>query len=188
MRKLSVWVAGLLLVSMSAYAREIEVGTFQMSGATDLRYESKNIELADGTESDVWQMQFKLGATYYLLRNFGVGAYLDFAQIGLEDKEIQKYHGGPMVLYNYSLNERTSLFAKAAVGFLRVTADTKGSDRDGWEYMLGGGLRVFLTPTISLDSGLVFNRQEWDAQAGAVKSTDSQIAAEVGLSVYFGGK
>jgi len=86
------------------------------------------------------------------------------------------------VIYNFPLNEKVSLFVKAAVGYATLEVDNE--DADGWAFQLGGGLKYFLTNSASINGALTYQNQSLEADSG-VDIDSSGINIGVGLSIYF---
>jgi len=164
---------------MSAYAKDIDAGAFQIGGAANANYKSSTIEIDGAPNSDVWQWAYDLDVSYYVIRNIGLGGFVRYAETGVENKQIRSYSYGPMLTYNYSISEAMSLYAKGGLGFLSVNAIS--ANLNGNEYMLGAGVRYFLTSSASLDMGVMYVKQSGDTK-------ESDLSVQAGLSVFLGTK
>lgn len=154
MKKICALILGLMVVSTTAFARDIEAGSISMTGASSFSYNSLNLSAGD-VDSDVSITTITLNGMYFVVPNIGVGVNVAYEKASIEDTDISLKAIGPAVTYNFSINEMLSFFANGNLGY--ASADLAGEDMTGWFISAGGGLKYFMNDYVSLDGTLNYS-------------------------------
>lgn len=178
MKKICCFVLGLLLVSSTAFARDIDAGSISMAGASSVSFNKLTLD-AGGSDADVTITTITLNGGYFVIPNLGVGVNFAYEKLSLESTDVSLLAIGPSVTYNFSLSEQLSLFANGNVGY--ASAEVSSEDMTGWFLSSGGGLRFFVNDNVSLDGGLNYSYAK--LQNGS-DITISGLSFGVGCSVY----
>lgn len=196
MKRVLCIMIGLVLVSSVVYSKEIGPGTISISGTTGLGFTktTTSVEGLDDLDTDV--LSFEINSEYYVIPNLGIGlifmyssvkedypVFVSLDEYTIETAEYTQMMVGPQVVYNVGVNEQMSV--PVFVGFGHVSMDEDGEDISGWAWVVGGGLRYFVTDRISFDGYVYYDSMslEDDVQ---IDMTD--IAGRVGISVFLGGE
>lgn len=166
-RKTLTLLLGLLLVATTAFAKDIETGTIELAGRTSAAFAidlDEDNTLSLGTDG-----------YYYLMPNIGAGAFVDFTKT-FGDADAYSFGIGPQAIYNSSLDEATSLYARAGLGYLQADSDA-GDSVSGWTFVLGGGAKYFVTESVSVNGELNYTHDGGDFDSNV-------ITALFGVSFY----
>jgi hypothetical protein len=163
MKKVLSLTAALLLVSSLAFGKEIAEGTTELSGAA-------NLGLQTETKDWVYQINLKLDAFYYIAPSLGIGPILGFDKTKGEGSSFSL---GPAATYDISIDESTSVFAKAGLVY------ENHPDPVDWNLLLlvGVGAKYFFNDNVSVNA-------EFELGEQFVHNTDTLVGVFVGLSVY----
>lgn len=179
MKKAFAFVLGLLLVSSTAFAKDIEAGSVSMAGASSISFNKMTLDADGGGSSDVTLTTITLNGAYYLIPNLGIGANIAYEKASLEDTDMSLMMLGPSVVYNFSLNETMSLFALGNVGYAKASVESE--DMKGWFLTGAGGLRFFATDSVALEGGLNYSYSKLKDGADL---TLSGLTFAVGIVVF----
>ena len=166
-RKSLTLLLGLLLAATTAHAKDIEIGTVEIAGRTSAAFAidlDEDNTLSLGTDG-----------YYYLMPDVGVGAFLDFTKT-FGDADAYSFGIGPQAIYNYSLDEVTSLYGRAGLGYLQADSDA-GDSASGWTFVMAGGAKYFVTENVSVNGELNYTHDGGDFDSNL-------ITALFGISVY----
>lgn len=192
MKKIFVTAAALALTSPALQARDLEQGSIMVTGDTNLSISSTDFDSAYG-ETSTDTTELNLVGAYFLAKNIGVGLMLS-----REDSDTE-YEGGsyeetttllgPVVGYNISLNNQTSVMIEGSVFMLEGDQDSGGSssELDGEGFMLGGSVHYFLNDNVSVNAGLRMIEADVEvSQSGGSYDADmSETSMTIGLSTFF---
>lgn len=130
MKKVLALLVAALFVSSPALAVDIAEGTVELSGAANV---------ALHTDADDWDYNFDVNVDgfLYIMPDLGVGAIVGIADTSDTDFEVML---GPEATYNYSIDESTSAYAKAALVY---------NYSDDISVLGGVGAKYFLNESVS---------------------------------------
>lgn len=191
-------VLGLLLVmiAVSAEAREIEPGAVKLSGATNASFFNTTVD-DDGeeiTDSDTFSLE--ADAIYFLTKNIGVGGTVFFeneqtdfsAAIGGGSEESTFTIIGPTVAVDVPLLESLNFIADATIGFFQMESEDefgKVLDADGLAWQLEAGVAMFPAKQVSLDLTAFYQSLDGEDSVGDVDFEAASAGVNLGVSVYF---
>lgn len=191
-------VLGLLLVmiAVSAEAREIEPGTVKLSGATNASFFNTTVD-DDGeeiTDSDTFSLE--ADAIYFLTKNIGVGGTVFFeneqtdfsAAIGGGSEESTFTIIGPTVAVDVPIMESLNFIADATIGFFQMESEDefgKVLDADGLAWQLEAGVAMFPAKQVSLDLTAFYQTLDGEDSVGDVDFEAASAGVNLGVSVYF---
>lgn len=191
---LSALVMGLLFVSTTGYARNLEKGTIELGGDLDLSITSAKVKPSLGNTTEIDSTSLSVLPTYYVARNIGVGLLLELGSEKSERAGItsttKETTIGPGLVYNISLNDKTSLkligaaviakVKESETGGISILDDTiKGS---GW--VAGPEIGYFISDSVSLNTSLLYKSVSLKGENNA-KADFTGVSVGLGLSVYF---
>lgn len=191
-------VLGLLLVmiAVSAEAREIEPGTLKLSGATNASF-FNTTEESDGVEdTDTNTLSLEADAVYFVTGNIGVGGALTFensetdfsAAAGGGRFDSTTFIIGPTIAVDVPLTEALNFIADASVGIFQMELEDevgKLADADGLAYQLSAGVAMFPAKQVSLDLVAQYQVLDGEDTASDVDIKQSSMGVNLGVSVYF---
>jgi opacity protein-like surface antigen len=177
---------------------EISVGTIEIRGDTNLSLLSDSIKYSPGGSVDTTTFKLDVTGLYYILP-VGPGMIGIGGTLGYEDVTT-KFHGqksgtttftlAPRAGIDIPLAPQISAYGYGEVGYFRVTDTTPGSPdvvTSLWGIGLGGGVKYFITRSLSADAGLLFRWATGSADSpGSPDATLTSFGLQVGLSGYFG--
>jgi hypothetical protein len=178
----------------SSFAKNISIGTIEVGGGSTLNINSYESELENSPYEDTIDTTIlSADALYYVRPNLGVGAtwYYSSAERSATQGGVQLTTEtmtsviGPMVSYNFSINEQTSL--KVSGAFLKVSGDDDNNqDKSGFGWNTGGKLSYFLNEHISINGNLNYYSYayEYDNYGQSVDFEENGFNFGVGFSVY----
>jgi hypothetical protein len=150
-------VLAALLPALAA-ARDVEPGTWEVTGGTRLGLSKLTVEPPGSPDIETSTVTFDTSVGYYLANNFGLGLLLDWekqeVEIGAASEETTTSMIGPVATFNIPVAANVSGIASG--GIVRMAVDTDGNDADGFGILLGGGLRLFATRNVAFDATLSF--------------------------------
>jgi hypothetical protein len=185
--KKTVIVLLALLLPASLWAMDIDQGKFELSGKTAFNFSDTTTEV-DGAAGDIDQTTWSIevDGNYYLARNLGLGLIFQYEsteiEVGSIDADASTVFIGPQIIYHFPLSDKVSLFVNGAVGYAAL--EVENEDADGWGFKVGGGLKYFLTHSISMNGSVNYQWLTMEADAGGDADTDG-ISVGAGLSLYF---
>lgn len=192
MKKVFVAAAALALTSTALQARDLEQGSMMVSGDTNLSIGSSDVDSVYGdTTTDT--VELNLTGAYFVAKNFGVGLLLS-----REDSETDYAGGsseetttmfGPVVGYNISLNNQTSVMIEGSVFMVDGDYDSGAysSEFDGDGFMVGGSVHYFLNDNVSVNAGLRMIEADIEVKNSFVTydADLSETSTTIGLSTFF---
>ncbi|MDW7646517.1 MAG: outer membrane beta-barrel protein [Desulfuromonadales bacterium] len=187
MQKHAVVVMSMVLASLilttPVYAKDLKMGTFEVSGSTGLSLNATTLEGPGGDEIDVDTASLVLDGKYYFVDNFAIGLTYNYLNIDSEfdglDSEITAYGIGPIAEVNLPLSSKAALFGNFSVGVMNIEVD--GADSDGYFWGIGGGLKYFLNDSVSMNGALGYTYGEFDDDDVEIDN----LGANFGISIYF---
>jgi hypothetical protein len=175
-----------LATPLLATAREIPARTLELGGSTALSLSALTTKATGALDVDTRTLKLDSWGSYYVAPNLGLGLALSLEDtsvaVGTARSSSRTTRIGPALAWNFSLGERTSLFALGSLTWAR-NASSGTPDSDGWGFGLGGGLSWF--PVDAFAFSLSLSYQLLRLSSGATTSTDSGLVAGVGMSVFF---
>ena len=189
MKKLVLVLLALVLPT-TLLAMDLNPGTIELSGRTAFNYSDQSFEEDGQPDIDVTTVEFRFDGSYYVLRNLGVGLFIQYddqevdvegaAGPGLDSSTVII---GPQLIYNFPLGPKFNLFVNGAIGY--AAAEVQGRDADGYALQVGGGVKYFINNSISVNGtlGYQFLTLEGDESGRDVDLSGLFVGA--GLSVYF---
>lgn len=191
-------VFGLLLVmiTVSAEAREIEPGAVKLSGATNASFFNTTID-SDGHEfSDTDTLSLEADAVYFFTKNIGVGGSLAYensktdypAAIGGGWDETTTIVIGPKVTVDVPLNETLNFIAAATIGYFQMTFEddlSKNYDADGLAWQVSAGVAMFPAKQVSLDLTADYQVLDGEDSVNDFDAETTSMGINLGVSVYF---
>ena len=183
MKKILFMLVGMMMLSSTAYAKDMAPGTISLSGGATLGFTAEDWEL-DGVTTDRDSWGLLLNGEYYGVPNVGLGLILEYDKSEMGGQDFSSLTVGPTLSYNHSVNETVSL--PIFGGLVYASADETGmDDYTGWGWLVGTGVKYFLNDNVSLN-GIIDYKQTYleDEAELDIKGFD----AYAGISVYFGGK
>lgn len=186
MKKILCLIAVMLLMAPAAYAKDIDAGTVEVSGAATLGYNSTDIEIKDGPTTDQSSWGLNLNSSYYVMPNLGVGLLLEYNSVDIADVEISTLGIGPIVTYSFSMNEQVSLPIFGALTYNSQTGDLL-DDPSGWGWTIGAGVKYFMADNISLNGIVDYGQVYYETDTTSIEFDQKGFNVFGGISVYFGG-
>lgn len=194
MRK-TLLAAALLLPTLAL--GEIHAGTIEIQGSSSAGFNWSQAK--EEGQPTFTSKSFLLGVSglYYLTPLVGLGAEVDVTRSTIDLNN--EFGGGtatgtrlllaPKLALDFPLNATTSLFAEALVGLVRQSADSGAvsASATAFTWGVGGGVKLFPIPALSVDLGLRLRSLHADASDFGAKETDTDVSFMFGLSAYFGG-
>ncbi len=192
---LSMAVLGLLCLSATGYARDLNQGTIEIGGGSGFSMDSFEFEPEGFPKTEVDITTLSARALYYVVQNIGVGIAWDYtsAETTFADYKAERtdHFIGPTAAYNISLNDRTSV--KLLGAFVMASTDTSNtisgtSTIDGVGWTTGGQLIYFPNDFVSLNGSLQYRSVSLEdpSENSDTKTNvdETALGAGVGLSVY----
>lgn len=191
----------LAMVPALAQAAELSVGTFEVSGSSNLGFSSGSTKVEAGgvtDTTDTTSYALSTSGLYYLAPNVGVGLNLVYDHT--EDTTAGTTTGtstfllGPAAGIAFPLQEKLYFAAQGYLGYASATVTQTGSpdvSGSGWGLGLGAGLKYFVVKSFSIDAGLGYRYQKLTIDlpfGGTQDVTTSGFGLNVGFAAYFGGK
>lgn len=175
-----------LFVPTTLWAMDIPQGKLELAGRTAINFSDSSTEVSGSQDIDTTSFNLQFDGLYYLRNNLGVGLVLEYEKSEVEQGSVSVDSSmlllGPQASYNFPLNEKISLFVNGAVGY--VTMEVENNDADGFGFVLGGGLKYFLTNAVSINGTLQYQNMSLEDDAGNDMDT-SGFNIGAGLSLYF---
>jgi len=186
---LSIATISLMCLHTSSFAKNISIGTIEIGGGSTLSIDSRETELENSfDEITVDTTVLSANALYYVRPNLGVGAtfFYDSTEITEQQtsKEVMTSTIGPMVSYNFSINEQTGL--KISGAFLKVSGDApNNTDQSGFGWNAGSQLSYFLNDHVSINGSLKYYSYAYEREnVVSIDLEESGFNFGVGLSIY----
>lgn len=188
----AIILAGLLGVSATGNAHDLEAGTLELGGSLRASMTSSTIKIEGFEDLDQDSTALDILALYYVSDNLGLGVTWNYDTTefssGGGSFEVTSNEVGPAVAYNISLNKDASLkligaFLLASVEDDAVFGDGVTIDGNGWA--VGGIISNFINDYMSIDASLVYESLSLEED---VSDTDVDLdgyTVGVGISVYF---
>lgn len=191
-------VLGLLLVmlAVSAQARELEPGTVRLSGATNASIfnTTLDIEGEEFTESSDYSLETSV--VYFLTKHIGVGADIvydksktDFsAAVGGGFEKDETIIIGPTLALDLPISEKLNFIADASVGYFKMKSEddfSANQDLDGLAWAARAGVAMFPAEHVSLDLAAVYLKLDGDDAVNDINVKTSSLGLNLGVSVYF---
>lgn len=168
----------------SANARNIEQGTFEVSGMSNLGLSTNDYDYASGSDYETDNFTLDVGGTFYVIKNLGIG--LRFGYESTSGGTNTMLGIGPLVAYDISLNQQWSLYFQGEFGLMRIKSEQEGLQDvtiDGFYLKFGGGATVFVTESVAVNLGLSYLSAELE---GDLNNTDVDgLNSGVQISVFF---
>lgn len=185
-------VLGLLLVmiAVSAEAREIEPGTLKLSGATNASFFNTTNDF-DGEEiSDTDTFSLEADAVYFITKNIAAGGFFAYENSDTNISGVGSFEDtitiiGPTVAVDVPLTEALNFIADASIGYFQMEADDSDTDADGLAYGVSAGVAMFPAKQVSLDLTAFY--QVLDGKDSRIDVDDefASMGVDLGISVYF---
>ncbi len=178
----------LLALALPATVRAMDInqGKLELSGQTALNFSDMTTEVSGEPDIDTTTFSLQVDGAYYVRTNLGVGLIFQYEKTEVEQAGVETdtsfFLFGPQVTYNIPLNEKVSLFVNGALGY--ATAEVDNVDADGFGFQLGGGLKYFLTNSVSVNGAIHYQIVNLEDDFGRDIDT-SGVNLGVGLSLYF---
>lgn len=169
MKKILALTAGMLLVASLAFAKEIDEGTIELSGASNGFFASNW-----GSGNTVTALNLDVEGLYYLMPNLGVGGLFGYTLLG-GDADESTFQVGPEVIYNFNLDEAVNAYVGVNVGYLWL--DNGPTSDNGLFAGAGAGIKYFFTDAASLNCGLAYSHFFGDFE-------DNSFGVNLGLSIF----
>jgi hypothetical protein len=184
----------LALVPALASANDLAVGTFELSGSTNLRFESQALKPDGGETIDFGTTNLNGTGLYYVAPNVGIGARLGYVsestKIAGEKSELSEFFLGPAVAYEIPVAPELAVFGLLDVGYVSRTFEAGGfsATAAGPGFGLEAGVKYFPVKMLSVDAALGYRYASLSTDTNpSVDLSNSGFGLNVGLSVYFGG-
>ncbi len=179
-------LVALAMFPMVASAEGLAAGTFELTGGSNLGFNSDSVEVKDGTTTDTTQYGLSTTGLYYVIPNLGVGLDLTY------DSSTDKANGikdglsallvGPAISYEMPIAPQFAVFGRGNVGYVSATQTHTGrSDitASGYGFGLELGAKYFLVKNFSFDAGLGYDyKNVKDDTAAKNEITTSGFGAE----------
>lgn len=189
MKKLVLVLLALVLPT-TLLAMDLNPGTIELSGQTAFSYSDLSREEDGQPDIDTTTVEFRLDGNYYVLRNLGVGLFIEYVN---QEVDVEGSAGpgldsstvfiGPQLIYNFPLSPKFNLFVDGRVGY--AAAEVNDRDADGYGFEVGGGVKYFLNNFISLNGTLAYQFLTLEGDDTGRDVDVSGAVVGVGLSVYF---
>lgn len=186
-------LVALAMFPMVAAANELSIGTFELTGDSNLSFNSGSVKVKDGTTTDTTDYGLGASGLYYVTPNVGIGATLQYSnskeKVAGDETGLSTLLVGPAVGLDFSVAPQVSVFGRGVVGYASSTRTATGSpdvDLTGFGFNLEAGVKYFVTKAFSLDAGLAY---DWvQLKKSPFEVTTSGFGVNAGVSVYFGAK
>lgn len=193
MKKIIVVVAVLLLSCSVSFARDISVGTIQLSGGTSLQFNGVEVEVDNVKEIDSDVTEIDFSGHYYFMENIGFGLLMQYenedtklAGGGFDETTLTVF--GPQVIGQFPINETTNFYLSGHIGFMTWEGkDDLGTyvDADGTSYGVNAGISIFPIDPVSIDLGLKYMISDGDDDISNADIEITELGFGVAISVYF---
>lgn len=182
----------LVIIAVSAQAREITAGTVKLTGATNASFFNTTLDVDGNEETDTDTLNLQTSAVYFLTNNIGVGA-----TVAYEDEETDFAGGGsqettttivgPTVAFDLPLSEGLNFIADATVGYFKMEFDdgVDEADIDGLAYGLSAGVAMFPAKQVSLNLTADYQVLDGEDSVSDVDVESTSLGVNLGVSVYF---
>lgn len=176
-------------------APEVEAGTIEIGGSTNLGFRSgseKESTPGGSATTDVTTWSLDGTGLYYVNPNFSVGGRLAYDRRteddGGGDFTRSTLFIGPAVAFEQGVAPKLAVFGLASVGLARSSRE-QGSvsvSGSGPGFQLEVGAKYFVVKNVSFNAALGYEwlRTSFDVGGVTTKNTDSGIGLNVGLSFY----
>jgi hypothetical protein len=191
-------ILSLVLISSTALAENIDKGTVELSGNADISYlYDKTKYDIDSTETKTNGFGFSLNPQYYVIENLAVGAVASYGWFNVKFPSTRtistSLNIGPLVGYNIHVADKFSIKPYAYIAYRMVKSrneleagGTKNTTYTGYQWALGVDGKYFIVDPVSINLGVLYlSKYEKNKDNSADKINTSEIAAQIGMSVYF---
>jgi hypothetical protein len=169
MKKILALTAAILLAASVASAKTINPGTIEVGGGASAGYQSTS------NGSSVSTLHLDLDATYYLMSDVGVGAYITYLKLG-DDADSSALALGAQAVYDYPLQDAVNAYGEVRLGM--ISEDPTGdASESSWEAGAAVGVKYFLSDAISTNCELGFSHAGGDFDSNT-------FGVILGLSIY----
>ena len=194
------FVITMFVIVPLSLAKDIEKGTVEVSGGSDLSFSSFEFERRDiPTKADGDTKTLSARISYYIAPNFALGLGWEYSSSTLEG-DFSRFADKtnidiltPSISYNINLDEKLSLKLLGSIAIVKVensSEDTWGGGRQGGYVKTDGvgklgsiGLSYFLRDNVSLDALISYLAVTLEQDGINVDVTG--VSTGVGMSVYF---
>jgi hypothetical protein len=192
-------IIGILVMSPSAFAKNLAQGTIELSGKSDLSFLTNKWKVED-LEIKTNTFNIKLNPQYYVIDNLALGLGLGYNQVKVEEdgdtNTVSTIDVGPIIGYNISLADKFSIKPWTGIYYSSYTVkdEPKVGESDetklsGYSWEIGLDGKMFIMEGFSVDAGLSYKMGKMkidDTEAGDEDTVDvSAFNVGIGLSVYF---
>jgi len=194
MNKSVIIIAVMFLVSVvfsgSVLAKEIQRGTVEISGGTNVSFSSTEIKPEGRTKTEIDTQAIDASVLYYFSPNVGVGMlwnYQDYeTTTGTFSFEQTTTLIGPQLAINVSLNDKTSFKLKGSVfvSSTEVSDSWSKTKSDGFGWAVWGGLSYFVMESVSFNGGITYASLSTEDDFNNADTDTTNLSVGVGISVY----
>ncbi len=186
-----VFVAVLLVASISISFGQTEKGRFSISGASDLSFISaKTKGYYDGKKlgsADVSNFGFETSASYFVVDNLAIGLGIGFESSKFDEVKESSFIVGPMARYYFGASKMKP-YLGASLGFgsgkVPVEGKTEKFKQFGWD--AEAGVAIFLNDFVALDLGLSYGSLNQKSKEDSKAETKtSGFGTMAGFSIFF---
>jgi hypothetical protein len=177
-----------------ASANDLAVGTFELSGATNLSFESTSLKPDGGQSVDFGTTNLSGTGLYYVAPNVGVGARLGYlsqsVKVAGQKTTESEFFLGPAAAYEIPVAPELAVFGLLTVGYVSRTVEDAGASVTlaGPGFGLEAGVKYFPVKMLSVDAALGYRYASLSSDTSpSVDFSNSGFGLNVGLSLYFGG-
>lgn len=180
MKKIVLGMLLVMMIAVSAEARDMKPGTVKLSGATSASIFNTSTDINGDDAGDVDTFNLETDAIYFLTKNVGVGGGVFYENSDGDDFESETLVIGPTVAVDVPINPSLNFVADASVGYFKNEEDN--IETDGLAWQLSAGVAMFPANYVSLNltAGYMGLDGEGDYDLEA-----SSYGLDFGVSVYF---
>jgi hypothetical protein len=168
-----------------ASAQQLQAGTVQITGGSNLSLGSSSLDFPDGSGIDTTTRNLGLEAFVYASPNLGLGlsAAYEYQQQddGLNTARQQTTVLGPAVTLHVGTEDPIAFYLTGSLGRMSMNFGG-GVSGSGWGFSAGGGLKVFPARFLSVDLGLEYASHRVDVEGVDLRVSGTLV--KIGLSVY----
>lgn len=183
---------GALVVFPSlSYAKDIEASTTEIAGDINLSIASLDTSVSGFSDVSTDRQAMSIDGIFYLKKNVGVGITLDYdhtesSSLGVSSESTTNMIG-PVISYNISTGEKTSLKLQGAALYSwaeQVDPSIGTTVLDGFGWRIGSQLSYFINEKVSFNAGINYASINLKDDVFDVTVKTSGIGIGAGISVY----
>lgn len=187
MKKIVLGMLLVMMVAVSAEAREMKPGTVKFSGATNASIMNTTTDINGEEADDTDSIELETSAVYFLNKNIGVGAGIAYENSDSDGFESTTIVIGPTLAVDVPINQSLNFIADATVAYFQNKMEFGNGelDIDGFAWGASAGLAMFPAESVSLDITANYLALDGEESDSGTDFESSSFGLNLGVSVYF---